>query len=300
MTLIIETGAGVREANSYVDVAYITNYLTVRNRQAENGWTAAATAIKEAAAIAATDYVDTRFGAKFKGAPEFSFDEERAEGSITFSGAPLEGQTLTLGDAAYKFVLSLTGEPYEVSRSGSATTIATNLEAAIEAGPGAGVAYGLGTPQSRHSGVQRAGAALTLTAKAAGSSGSLTVLQGPLANAVIVGFSGGKDGGIQPLSWPRSSAFDQRGQRIVGIPDRLKQAVAEYAVRAVSSPLLPDPAVDPYGGRLFSRREQVGPIQEEARYSRTSETQNIFVPYPAADRLLRPLLLGSGGGVIRG
>ena len=30
--LKIETGVGIRGANTYVDVAYVTNYLTVRNR----------------------------------------------------------------------------------------------------------------------------------------------------------------------------------------------------------------------------------------------------------------------------
>jgi len=300
MALIVETGTGIREANAYTDVAYVTSYLTARNRQNENGWNTATTAAKEAAVIAATDYIDTRFGARFRGVPSFTFTDEKAKATITFNGLPLVGQTLTLGDDVYTFVASLSGAAFEVIRGANAEAVATNLEAAIMAGPGAGVTYGLGTPQSRHAGAARAGAVLTLTAKAAGAGGNLSVLQGPLANAVIVPFAGGRDGGIQPLAWPRSSAYDQQGNLIQGIPDRLRQVVAEYAVRAVASVLLPDPAVDPYGGKLYSRAEQVGPIREEARYSRMTGSSDVFVPYPAADRLIRPLLLGSGGGVIRG
>jgi len=300
MALIIETGVGVRNANAYVNAAYVTAYLTARNRQTENGWSTSNSTIQDAAVVAATDYVDKRFGPRFKGVPKVTFDETYAEAEMEFGGLPDPADELTLGDDIYTFVSSLSGDAYEVLIGASGAATASNLEAAIEAGPGAGVTYGLGTPQSRHSAAKAAGAVLTLTAKAAGAGGNLSVLEGPLTNVTITGFSGGKDGGIQPLAWPRASAYDQQGNLIQGIPDRLRQVVAEYAVRAVSSVLLPDPATDPYGGRLYSRREQVGPIQEEARYSRTSGTSDIFVAYPAADRLIRPLLLGSVGGVIRG
>ena len=300
MALIVETGTGIREANAYTDVAYVTSYLTARNRQTENGWDNATTEAKEAAVIAATDYIDTRFGARFRGVQSFTFTDEKAKAELLFSGLPDPADELTLGDDVYKFVVSLSGEAYEVLIGASGAATASNLEAAIMAGPGAGVTYGLGTPQSRHSTAKAAGAVLTLTAKAAGAGGNLSVLRGPIENVTITGFSGGRDGGIQPLAWPRSNAYDQQGNLIQGIPDRLRQVVAEYAVRAVASVLLPDPAVDPYGGKLYSRAEQVGPIREEARYSRMTGSSDVFVPYPAADRLIRPLLLGSGGGVIRG
>ncbi len=300
MALIIETGVGIREANAYTNAAYVTAYLTARNRQTENNWNSANDDLKDAAIIAATDYIDTRFGSRFRGVPAIIFTEVKASAELLFSGLPDPADELTLGDDVYKFVSSLSDDAYEVLIGASAADTASNLEAAINGAAGAGVTYGLGTPQSRHSAAKAAGAVLTLTARAAGAGGNLSVLEGPVTNVTITGFSGGKDGGQQPLSWPRASAYDQQGNLITGIPDRLRQVVAEYAVRAISSPLLPDPAVDPYGGKLYSRREQVGPIQEEARYSRMSGSSDIFVPYPAADRLIRPLLLGSGGGVIRG
>jgi hypothetical protein len=65
--------------------------------------------------------------------------------------------------------------------------------------------------------------------------------------------------------------------------------------------LLPDPTVDPYSGRVSARTEQVGPIIESYKYDAGTAGTVIFTPYPSADKLLRPLLLGSGnGGVIRG
>jgi hypothetical protein len=295
MAVIIETGVGVRGANSYVPVSYVTAYLSARNRADENGWTASSSSAKEGAVIAATDYIDKRFGPRFKGLPSVVFDETYATASLNFTGIPGANETLVLGDDTYKFVTSLSGAAYEVLRGASGALTAANLGAAINGAAGAGVAYGLGTPQSRHGGATLAGAVLTLTAKAQGSSGALTVLQGPATNVTVTGFSGGSDGGLQPLCWPRAYAYDQQGNEILGIPDKLKQAVAEYAVRSVSLPLMADP--DSTVVNVTSKTEVVGPITESYKFS-----SSVKIPvYPAADRILTSLLLGSGqGGVIRG
>lgn len=301
MTLVVETGVGIREANSYIDVQYVTDYLTIRNRQTENSWSSSDDEVKVAAVVSATDYVDKRFGHRFKGLPKFTFEEVNAKAELSFSGLLEPTEELTLGDDIYTFVSSLSGDPYEVIISTSVEDTASNLEAAINGGVGAGVTYGLGTPQSRHATAKASGVVLSLTAKAAGSSGSLTVLEGDVSNLEIKRFSGGKDGGLQPLCWPRARAYDERGQEIQGIPDRLKKAVSEYAVRAVSKDLLPDPVTDTFGGRVNQRTEIVGPITESWKYDIGSAGTVIFSPFPAADRLIRPLLLGSGnGGVIRG
>jgi len=301
MALVIETGVGVRGANAYVNAAYVTAYLTARNRQTENSWSTAVTAAQEAAIIAATDYVEKRFGHKFKGVPKVTFDESYAEAELAFSGLPDPADELTLGDDVYTFVASLSGDPYEVLIAASATLTASNLEAAINGAAGAGVLYGSETPQSRHASALASGAVLTLTSLAPGTSGALSVLSGPVTDVAITGFSGGRDGGIQPLHFPATGAYDQTGTEILGIPDRLKQAVSEYAVRAVADILLPDPTTDVYGGRVNQRTETVGPISESWKYDSGTVGTVVFTPYPAADKLLRPLLLGSGnGGVIRG
>lgn len=299
MSLIIETGVGVRGANAYVNAAYVTTYLTARNRQTENSWNSSTDAVKEAAIVAATDYIDKRFGPRFKGSPAVSLDETYATTTLTFTGLPADSETLTLGDETWTFVSALSGATYEVLIGASATTTAANFEAAINGASGAGVTYGLATPQSRHASALAALGVLTLTALAPGTSGSLTVLTGSLTNVTVGTFSGGLDGGTQPLSWPRNYAYDEQGYLITGIPDRLKMAVSEYAVRAVSATLLPDPTVDPYAGSVKVRTEKVGPIEESYEYVAGTVGKITFKPYPAADKLLRPLLLGSGG-VIRG
>lgn len=301
MALIIETGVGVRNANAYVNSAYVTSYLTARNRVTENGWDTRVDEVKEAAIIAATDYIDMKFGSRFQGQPKVFFEPTFAEAEVLFSGLPDPADELTLGDDIYVFVASLSGVPFEVLIGASATATASNLEAAINGTAGAGITYGSETPQSRHGTAKASGAVLTLTATAPGTSGALSVLQGPVTNVTITGFTGGKDGGIQPLSWPRSNAYDARGHEIFGIPEKLKQAVAEYAVRAIASTLLPDPTMDVYGGRVNRRTETVGPITESFSYDIGTMGTITFTSYPAADRLLRSLLLGSGNrGVIRG
>lgn len=299
MTIIIETGVGVREANAYVNVAYVTAYLTARNRETENSWSSLTTSQTEAAIIAATDYVEKRFGHRFKGVPAVIFDETYATATLTFLGLPTDSESLTLGDETWNFVSTLSGATYEVLIGSSATETATNFEAALNGADGAGTLYSLGTSQSRHASASAALGVLTLTALASGTSGNLTVFTGSVTNVTIVGFNGGVDGGSQVLSWPRNYAYDDCGTAIKGIPNRLKQAISEYAVRSVNANLLPDPTVDAYAGSLQRRLEKVGPIEEEYEYVAGTVGKMTFNPYPAADKLLHPLLLGSGK-VIRG
>ena len=90
-------------------------------------------------------------------------------------------------------------------------------------------------------------------------------------------------------------------------PVPLIHAVAEYAFRALSSSLIPDPAsATEAGGQIKRIRQKVGPIEEEKEYETgggQDGTQTIDgrpVPvYPEADFLLRPLLKTSGNKIIR-
>lgn len=99
----------------------------------------------------------------------------------------------------------------------------------------------------------------------------------------------------QGLLWPRLSAFDDDGYALEGVPLKLQQAIAEYALRASLAELAPDPTVDATVIRL---REKVGPIEEETEY-RESGGQVRIKPYPKADGIMRSILR-FGGGVIRG
>lgn len=82
------------------------------------------------------------------------------------------------------------------------------------------------------------------------------------------------------------------------IPTNLLKATAEYALRALSAALAPDPDVDDTGVQVVEKTEKVGPLEETTKYQ-VGGQQRPFRPYPAADMLLRGLVV-SGGRVIRG
>jgi hypothetical protein len=89
----------------------------------------------------------------------------------------------------------------------------------------------------------------------------------------------------QALSFPRLD---------IGIPMALRRATAEYALRALATSLMPDPTVNPIGV-VSGTREKVGPLETEVSYSGLL-TNPTLRAYPAADRLLAPLLIGRGRG----
>lgn len=63
-----------------------------------------------------------------------------AAGTVTFAAVPAVDDTVTVGDITYKFVAAL-GVANDVLLGSSPQTSAANLNAAINAGPGAGLAY---------------------------------------------------------------------------------------------------------------------------------------------------------------
>jgi hypothetical protein len=98
----------------------------------------------------------------------------------------------------------------------------------------------------------------------------------------------------QTTEWPRSAAYDNRADRLDGIPRPVVQATCEYAYRALSAELLADPARDDYGKAVKSKKESVGPISESVEYA---DYGGFEMPaYPLADRLLtsRGLTVGNG------
>jgi hypothetical protein len=99
----------------------------------------------------------------------------------------------------------------------------------------------------------------------------------------------------QGLGWPREEAYDDDGFILEGVPSKLAQAVAEYALRAATAELAPDPVLDP---ALVGRRRKVGPIETEDTYRAGGATTTLKA-YPKADRLMAALTR-HGGGVVRG
>lgn len=104
----------------------------------------------------------------------------------------------------------------------------------------------------------------------------------------------------QALSWPRGYVWDRLGTYIEGIPTKLKQATIQYAKRALTSDLQPDPEIDSSGQMILEKEEEVGPIKERTKFSESGIVFSIK-PYPSADALLQELVnSGNSGRTIRG
>lgn len=94
---------------------------------------------------------------------------------------------------------------------------------------------------------------------------------------------------VQALSWPRQCVYDVEGCTLLpAMPARLQAAAAEYANRALTAPLAPDPTV---AGNVSGSTEQVGPIVETLSFFGPTP---LFQPYPLADSLLATLLRAAG------
>ena len=127
-------------------------------------------------------------------------------------------------------------------------------------------------------------------------------------------FVGSRSSAAQALEWPRSYATSRAGFDVsAAVPAELKAAVGEYAARALTINLMPDPT-QPYSqasdggavtasstGRVTSRRSRAGPVESEVSYSETAPRGSgvgasglaraeDLPSYPSTDLLLRALL----------
>lgn len=103
----------------------------------------------------------------------------------------------------------------------------------------------------------------------------------------------------QPTAWPRLDVVDDDDNWVNGIPDAVKKACCEYALRAISATLNPDPTSDDYGRSVRRISKTVGPISKDVEYDNSSVL--LLPKYPAADRLLAAAgLLVSGTTLARG
>lgn len=103
------------------------------------------------------------------------------------------------------------------------------------------------------------------------------------------------------LSFPRVYFYSPRKGMVDfetdGIPKDIMKACAEYALRALTVDLISDPEFDNLTGKeVKSKLEKVGPLEEETSF--VTGASSSVRSYPAADRLIRPYLIGTGG-VIR-
>lgn len=113
-------------------------------------------------------------------------------------------------------------------------------------------------------------------------------------------FVGGRRlGREQTTEWPRTNAWDRDRRYINDIPPEVKEACAEYAIRALSQVLNPDPERDATGRPVHSKSQTVGPISESVTFAYGGAYT--MPAYPAADRkLVKAGLVRSGGNIVRG
>jgi hypothetical protein len=99
MAFTVEDGTGLTTANAYVSVEFCNTYHSERGH---SGWSGSSTS-KQRAIVRATDYVDKRFGRRFRGYrtsgdqalewPRYdAFDEDRQTLSGTYDAVPRQLQ----------------------------------------------------------------------------------------------------------------------------------------------------------------------------------------------------------------
>lgn len=95
----------------------------------------------------------------------------------------------------------------------------------------------------------------------------------------------------QALAFPREE-FDHPELGVIsGVPAQVARACALFAKRALTVDLDPDPVRDASGRVVVAKTEKVGPITETTGYLQGASAAP---EYPAADRLMRPFLIGGG------
>lgn len=101
-------------------------------------------------------------------------------------------------------------------------------------------------------------------------------------------FKGSKFLDTQALEFPRLYAGVDGAQ----MPEKLKRATYEYALRAISAALAPDPEFDDRNLQVESFTQKVGPLEESVTYKSGGQL-TLFRAYPEADMLLRDLVIKS-------
>ena len=88
------------------------------------------------------------------------------------------------------------------------------------------------------------------------------------------------------VDWDDFDVEIKDGIEIDGIPENLKMAICEYAKRAISNSLNPDPDYSNNGLHIKSFREKVGPIDEMTVYQDSTNEVSKVRKYPEADSLV--------------
>ena len=264
MSFIVEDGTGKKGATSYATVAFFKAYFADR---AVDISTLSDSAI-QALLIAATDFIDTRWGPHFLGSRYWDrYLNSRSILSLT--GQPSDGNTISVDGTTYTFRTT----PVLATETQIGATLADTLLALSSVG----LSVFLPDPDVASIAVfvDHDGVATTSSIVAGGFDGST---------------SSGRSGRGQLLEFPRSDLYDRDGIEVSGIPIKLREATCEYANRARTAALAPDPTVEP---GVTSQSKSVAGISVSTTWSNVRITKS----YPAADRLLAEYV--QLGGVVR-
>lgn len=126
-----------------------------------------------------------------------------ATGTLTFTGQPANGDTVTVNAKVYTFQTVLTNVDGNVFIGADLATSISNLAAAINLGAGSGTAYAAATTLNANITAVAAATTLTATAKVSGTAGNAITTSETSANASWGGAT--LSGGGAGTRWTRAS-----------------------------------------------------------------------------------------------
>lgn len=92
--------------------------------------------------------------------------------------------------------------------------------------------------------------------------------------------------------------FTDEALALTEVPVKLQRAACEYALRALSARLAPDPVLDAAGVPVVTVRSKLGPLEEQFQVVGNG-SPDLLRSYPEADMLLKGLLNPAAQRVIR-
>ena len=227
-----------------------------------------------------------------KGSPLVSsIEAQKACNEMTSIEQPVDGDTFQIGTETYTTVTILAAINDVLIGVDLLTTL-TNIVAAVNGSAGSGTSYGAGTVLNPEMTAELQSSGIKFYAVTAGYSGNFITTTENMTGSTFYNSrpTGGNDKGPQCLSFPRCGIYSDRGVALRAMPVSLLNATAEYAVRAITSALAPDPLSDESGQILLEKTEKVGPITEQKKYQFSESLSAAIKPYPAADKWLSGLV----------
>lgn len=96
---------------------------------------------------------------------------------------------------------------------------------------------------------------------------------------------------LQGTQWPRGGVTSF----LRGLPPALVSAACMLTQRALTKPLMPDPAFDASGQRVESKLTEVGPIKTQVKYVAPTGVKSMTPEYPEVTLMLQAAgLIASG------